>query len=294
MKQYYNKKFNPNYNSFDNVDTNLRRLLAPNPSPFTFHGTGTYIIGKKEIAIIDPGPEINSHINRLLKILNNKNTVHLFITHTHCDHSPAAKIIKEKTKSITYGYGRYPHEKYDSSFEEGHDLSFIPDVELKDGDIIKGYDWTIKAIHTPGHTSNHMCYGLEENEVLFTGDHIMGWATTVIIPPDGNMTSYMESLKKLLSLKYKIYYPTHGGAITEPRKFVKALIAHRKMREQQIITELSDSFLSIKAMVSKFYKSTDKRLWPAAEKSILATLISLQIRGKVVSKDKKYTRWKLT
>ncbi len=294
MKQYYNKKFKPNYHKLEEIDINVIRLLAPNPSPFTFYGTGTYIIGKNELAIIDPGPNIGSHIEIMLKIINKKTLVHLFITHTHADHSPAAKIIKEKTRSITYGYGAYPKERYESQFEEGHDLDFKPDIKLKDGDIVKGPDWTIRAIHTPGHTSNHMCYGLEENSILFTGDHIMGWSTTVIIPPDGDMTAYMNSLRKLLSLNYKVYYPTHGSPIKEPKKFVKALIAHRKMREYQILKELFNKSQSIKEMVSKFYKTTDKRLWPAAEKSILATLISLENRGKVTTLGGKNTRWKLT
>ena len=294
MKKYYNKKFKPNYHEIEKVAENVRRLLAPNPSPFTFHGTGTYIIGNNELAIIDPGPNIDSHIESILKIIHKKDLVHLFITHTHADHSPAAKIIKEKTNSITYGYGAYPSDRYDTQFEEGHDLDFSPDIILKDGDLIKGPNWTIRAIHTPGHTSNHMCYGLEESSILFTGDHIMGWATTVIIPPDGDMTEYMNSLRKVALLDYQTYYPTHGAPIKEPKKFVKALIAHRKMREQQVIKELFKNSLSIKEMVCKFYKGTDKRLWPAAEKSLLATLISLEIRGKVKAIGHKNARWKLT
>ena len=294
MKQYYNKEFEANYQNAEILDFNVRRLLAPNPSPFTYYGTGTFIIGDQELAIIDPGPKIDKHIDNLIKLIGNIKNVHLFITHTHADHSPAAKILKEKINCITYGYGPYTRKNYDSDFEEGHDLTFNPDIILSDGEIIKGKNWTIRAIHTPGHTSNHMCYGLEENSILFTGDHIMGWSTTVIVPPDGNMTAYIESLRKVLLYDYKTFYPTHGGAIIKPKKYVKALITHRLMRQKQITNELSKNKLSVKEMVSKFYKTTDKKLWPAAEMSILANLLSLKSKGKVIDEKNKKTIWKLT
>ena len=293
MKNYYNKNFKANYNTVEIIDSNVKRLLAKNPSPFTFYGTGTYIIGHNDLAIIDPGPLIESHIFNLLKLLKSAKKVSLFITHTHADHSPAAKVIKENIDCTSYGYGPYKRKKFDTNFEEGHDLNFKPDICLNDGELVNGDGWTIRAIHTPGHTSNHMCYGLEEQLILFTGDHIMGWSTTVIVPPDGNMTSYIESLKKVLNYKYKIFYPTHGGPITKPRQFVNALIAHRLMRQTQIINELSKNNLTIKEMVSKFYKTTDKRLWPAAEKSILANLLSLKDKGVVVDEDNKKVKWKV-
>ena len=293
MKNYYNKNFKANYNTFETIDSNVKRLLAKNPSPFTFYGTGTYIIGHNDLAVIDPGPLIESHISNLLKLLKSAKKVSLFITHTHADHSTAARVIKENINCTSYGYGPYKRKKFDTNFEEGHDLTFKPDIYLNDGEVVNGNGWTIRAIHTPGHTSNHMCYGLEEQSILFTGDHIMGWSTTVIVPPDGNMTSYIKSLKKVLNYKYKIFYPTHGGPITKPRQFVKALIAHRLMRQTQIINELSKNNLTIKEMVSKFYKTTDKRLWPAAEKSILANLLSLKDKGVVVDEDNKKVKWKV-
>ena len=295
MKEYYNKNFDPYYGQLVDVCGNVKRVLANNPSPFTYYGTGTYIVDDEELAIIDPGPNIKSHINNLLRVISKDTKVHIFITHTHADHSPATHILKEERECITYGYGAYPFEKYDTKFEEGHDLEFKPDISLKDGDKIKAKNWTIKAIHTPGHTSNHMCYGLEESSVLFTGDHIMGWATTVIIPPDGDMEAYMNSLKKVLSYNYNVFFPTHGGPIKSPKKFVNALIGHRKMREQQIINELFKNSLTINEMVSKFYKNTNKKLWPAAKKSILATLISLEKKGiKCVDNSKEdNTKWVL-
>ena len=293
MKNYYNKKFKANYDAIETVDNNVKRLLAKNPSPFTYYGTGTYIIGREELAIIDPGPLVKTHIEKLLKIIKKASKVKLLITHTHADHSPAAMVIKENIECTTFGHGPYKRKKFDTNFEEGHDLTFKPDVYLNDGDIVKGKDWTIRAIHTPGHTSNHMCYGLEENKILFTGDHVMGWATTVIVPPDGNMTFYLESLKKILNYKYEVFYPTHGGPIIKPKQFVKALIAHRLMRQTQITNELSKNETTIKEMVSKFYKTTDKRLWPAAEKSILANLLSLKDKGVVIDENNKQIRWKL-
>tara|TARA_A100001011_G_scaffold399498_1_gene508435 strand:- start:16357 stop:17241 length:885 start_codon:yes stop_codon:yes gene_type:complete len=293
VKNYYNKNFKANYDAIETIDNNVRRLLARNPSPFTFYGTGTYIIGKDELAIIDPGPLEEKHIEKLLNIIRKATKVKLLITHTHADHSPAAMVIKENIECTTFGFGPYKRKKFDTRFEEGHDLTFKPDVYLNDGDTVKGKGWTIRAIHTPGHTSNHMCYGLEENKILFTGDHVMGWATTVIVPPDGNMTAYLKSLKKIINYKYEIFYPTHGGPITKPKKFVKALIAHRLMRQTQIKNELSKNQSTIKEMVSKFYKTTDKRLWPAAEKSILANLLSLKDKGVVIDENNEQVRWKL-
>jgi len=294
VKRYYNKKFTANYENAEILDVNVKRLLAHNPSPFTFYGTGTYIIGDEEVAVIDPGPKIESHIKNLLKLISQASKVHLFITHTHADHSPASKIIKDNINCITYGYGPYPRKNFNTDFEEGHDLTFKPDVTLKDGELVKAKNWTIRAIHTPGHTSNHMCYGLEENSILFSGDHIMGWSTTVIIPPDGNMSSYIDSLKKVLDYDYKVIYPTHGGPIVKPKQFVRALIKHRLMRQKQITNELKKNKLSLKEMVSRFYKTTDKRLWPAAEKSILANLLSLKSKGIVIDENDKKTIWKLT
>ena len=281
-----------NYDNLDNFSPIVRRLTAYNPSPFTLYGTGTYIIGKKEICIIDPGPKLSSHIENIFKTIDKDLITHILITHTHADHSPAAQAIKKITKAKTYGYGPYPKSNTNNQFEEGHDVNFTPDVLLKDGDVLKGKDWTIKAIHTPGHTSNHMCYGLDEDSMLFTGDHVMGWATTVIVPPDGNMTDYVHSLKKILKLDYIKYFPTHGDPILEPKKYVRALIAHRKMREKQILEELKLNSLCLEEMVPRFYASTKKQLWKAAEKSLLATLLSLEEAGKIFCDNKgKNSKW---
>ena len=262
----------------------VKKVIAPNPCPFTLHGTGTFIIGREQVCIIDPGPLIESHVNNILKAVDKKTISHILITHTHADHSPAANILKQKTGAKTYAFDSYPKGIKGSKFEEAHDKEFIPDIKLKDSDIIAGKDWTIKAIHTPGHTSNHLCYSLEEEKILFTGDHVMGWATTVIIPPDGNMDDYISSLKKILINNYNLYLPTHGDAIENPQKYVRGLLAHRKMREVQILDELKKNSISINEMVPKFYSTTDERLWPAASMSLLATLVSLEKKKIIISK----------
>ena len=285
MHKYSKEHLLKNYEKIEQVSSLVKKLMAPNPSPFTFYGTGTFIIGREQICIIDPGPSIESHINNLLNSIDKEKISHILITHTHADHSPAANFIKKATGAKTYAYNSYPKGIIGNRFEEAHDKNFIPDVKLKDNEIIKGKDWTVKAIHTPGHTSNHLCYALEEEKILFTGDHVMGWATTVIVPPDGNMDEYILSLKKLLLYDYNIYYPTHGSPIENPKKYVRGLIAHRKMREVQILDELKKNSLCIDEMIPKFYATTDKRLWPAASMSLFATLLSLKKKKKILCEN---------
>ena len=228
MNEQKNKNINdllqkdrkPVYGKVEQISKGIRRVMAPNPSPYTLHGTGTYIIGEGKVAIIDPGPNNQVHINALLKAITGEKLTHIFVTHTHADHSPASLPIKKVTGALIIGYGpHYKKNKYDENFEEANDLKFIPDIFITDGQLINGENWNIEAIHTPGHTSNHMCYSYLEKESIFTGDHVMGWSTTVIIPPDGDMGSYMRSLKKLLDRDEKFYIPTHGPIINNPKKF---------------------------------------------------------------------------
>ena len=279
LKDLYDKNFIPNYKEIENISSRVSRLLAPNPSPYTFHGTGTYIIGKKNICIIDPGPKIHEHVELLLNSLNKKLITHILVTHNHSDHSAAAKLLKEKTGATIYGYVSGNNVIENTNFEAAYDNNFVPDISLKDGQLIKGEDWTLQAIHTPGHTSDHLCFGLEEEQILFCGDHVMGWATTVILPPDGDMGEYINSLKKILKYDYKVFFPTHGNLIDNPNKYVRALIAHRKMREKQIVEELKKNKLTINEMLSKFYSTTNKNLWPAASMTLKATLLLLQKKG---------------
>ena len=267
----------------------IRRIVAPNPSPYTLHGTGTYIIGKNEIAIVDPGPNIEAHIEAILRETNGEKITHILVTHTHADHSPAARPLSKLTGATIMGYGAHG----ESGGEEGADLNFIPDYTLKDKEIIKGNNWELECIHTPGHTSNHICYDVKGTGAVLTGDHIMGWSTTLVSPPDGNMKDYFNSLEKMLLRDDKFYIPAHGKMIKNPRRFVKALIGHRKMREKQIIKYLSTDHASyIPDLVSKMYPQLDKRLIKAAGRSVLAHLLHIEELGNVKSlKDSKGIGW---
>jgi len=269
------------YGRVDRLSPRIRCVIARNPGGFTFTGTGTYIIGNGSVGVIDPGPRDEAHVQAILDTLDPGETIsHILITHTHMDHSPATALLQPQCSAPSYGYG--PHGGDGGhEVEEGGDRDFVPDHVLRDGDIIEGGDWTIEAVHTPGHTSNHLCFALRQEKVLFTGDHVMGWSTSVISPPDGNMADYMESLEKLLNRDDEIYWPTHGPAITEPKKFVRGFITHRAMRDGQILKCLDDGIETIPAMVEIMYANVDKGLHPAAARSVLAHMIRLVEQGRV-------------
>jgi len=270
------------YGRVDQVSPMIRRVTANNPGGFTFMGTGTYIVGQGEVAVIDPGPLMNDHIEALLAALEGETVSHILITHTHMDHSPAAEPLKKLTGAPTYAYGPHGGDKAeDGAREEGADWKFKPDVKLNDGDVIEGNGWTFDAVFTPGHTSNHMCFGLHEEKALFTGDHVMGWSTSVVSPPDGDMKAYMASLKKLLERDDEIYWPTHGPAITKPQSFVRAYLTHRRQREAQILRQIEAGRVTIADMVGVMYADVDKRLHPAAKRSVLAHLIHMAETGRV-------------
>jgi glyoxylase-like metal-dependent hydrolase (beta-lactamase superfamily II) len=265
----------------------IRRVVARNPSPFTFKGTGTYIVGHRQVAIIDPGPDIAAHIDALLAALRAETVTHILITHTHLDHSPAAAAIKQATGAKTYGFG--PHGSgraedrsgVDGVTEEGGDHAFAPDIVMRDGDAVEGPGWRLAAVHTPGHTSNHLCFALPEERTLFSGDHVMGWSTSVIAPPDGDMAAYMRSLDKLLRRDDAVYWPTHGPSIPDPKPFVRAFIAHRHERAQAILDRLAQGDEAIPAIVARVYVGLDPRLTGAAARSVLAHLVELVETGKV-------------
>ena len=248
------KEMKFNYGTCASITPLIRRVIADNPSPFTFHGTGTYIVGHGKVAVIDAGPDIKSHIDALLRSLKNETVTHLIVTHTHRDHSPATKFIQEATGAKTYGYGQHgigTPSMLNDEIEEGADYDFIPDVLIRDGDFINGSGWTLEAIHTPGHTSNHMCFSLLEEAALFSGDHVMGWSTTVVSPPDGDMAAYLNSLNIIASRNETSIWPTHGPPILNPTQFIHALIKHRKDRENQILTCLKDGTSNITSIVHK-------------------------------------------
>ncbi|OSZ69171.1 MBL fold metallo-hydrolase [Sphingomonas sp. IBVSS1] len=265
----------------------VRRLLAKNPSPFTFTGTGTFVVGTpgSALAVIDPGPDDPAHIRALTDALAGETVSHIVITHTHMDHSPAAVALKAATGALVVGCAPLVLRDDGPRADAGFDPSYAPDSVLADGESIHGPGWTLTAVHTPGHTSNHLCFALPQEEALFTGDHVMGWSTTVVAPPDGDMADYMASLQKLLDRDDAVYHPTHGEPVTEPQRFVRHLLAHRRQRENQVIRAIGEGLTTIPAMVAAMYAQVDKRLHPAAARSVLAHLIDLERRGLVARAD---------
>jgi glyoxylase-like metal-dependent hydrolase (beta-lactamase superfamily II) len=262
----------------------IRRLVAPNPSAFTFHGTGTYIVGRGKVAVIDPGPMIESHLQAILDALPGESVSHVLVTHTHVDHSPLARPLQRATSAPVWGCGPHGSGRHEQGVkvEEGGDMAFAPDRQLAHGDVVEGAGWTLVAVHTPGHTSNHLCFALREERALFTGDHVMGWSTSVISPPDGDMRAYMASLDLLQRRDDAVYWPTHGGPIRDPKPFVAAFIAHRREREAAILACLEDGIARIAEMVPRIYGNTiPAGLYPAAARSVFAHVIDLAERGAV-------------
>lgn len=269
------------YGKVQQVSPLIRRVIANNPGPFTYMGTGTYIVGKGNVGIIDPGPLDDDHIASLLAVLDGETITHQIITHTHRDHSPAAAPMKEKTAAPTYGYGPHHGNMKAPKVEEGGDWDFRPDHVVQDGDVVEGNGWTLEAVHTPGHTSNHLCFNLKEENALFTGDHVMGWSTSVISPPDGDMAHYMHSLRKVLDRDDSVFWPTHGPPIRDPKPFVQSFLDHRARREEQIRQCIADGQNTIAEMVPIIYINADKRLYPAAGRSVLSHLIQMQDEERV-------------
>lgn len=279
----FNRNFDAPYETVEPVSPLIRRMLAHNPSPFTFKGTGVYIVGQREVAVIDPGPDDADHLAALKHAVAGLNVKYILVTHTHRDHSPAARALKQWTGAPTYGFGPHHGQPAEGQVEEGGDFDFVPDIVARDGDVIAGEGFTFECVHTPGHTSNHVCYALKEEKALFTGDHVMGWSTSVVIPPDGDMADYLASLRKLLARDDTVYWPTHGGPIRDPKPLVEALIAHRLEREAQILDCLKRGVTGIPDMVRAMYADVDPRLHPAAAMSVLAHLVQLVREGRAVS-----------
>ncbi len=271
----------PSYGIAQQISPLITRVLCNNPSPFTYTGTGTYLVGHRGgLAVIDPGPTMPEHGEAIIKAAASRPITHILITHCHSDHSPLADWLANKTGATTYGFG--PHgtgrkgpPSSGKTLEAGADFTFTPQKILKDGEILKGADWTLRAIHTPGHTANHLCFLLEGENILFTGDHIMGWSTTVIGPPDGHMRDYIDSLQKVADLGADIMLPTHGPAIERPAAFVRGTIGHRRMRETQILKHLEQGPATINIMVKAMYKGIDKKLHAAASWSVFVHILAL-------------------
>jgi len=279
----FNRNFDAPYGRLIDVAPRIRRLLADNPGPFTFKGTSVAVVGRGNVAVIDPGPDDPAHQEALRQALEGETVTHILVTHTHRDHSPAARVLKAWTGAPTYGFGPHGAGKAEEGIvvEEGGDSDFVPDIRLRDGDVIAGDGFTLECVYTPGHTSNHMCYALREEKALFCGDHVMGWSTTVVAPPDGDMGDYLASLRKLLARDDSVYWPAHGGPIRDPKSFVGSYLAHRLEREAQIVAALRDGVTSIPEMVERVYVGLDPWLRPAAGLSVLAHLQLLLKQGRV-------------
>ena len=272
------------YGACDQVSPLIRRVVANNPGPFTYFGTGTYIVGRDEVAVIDPGPAMDEHLDAILAATAGERITHILVTHHHLDHSPLAAPLKARTGATIYGCPLgHAVGGPEVRMEEGEDDAFRPDVTVCGGGVVEGAGWTLEAIPTPGHTSNHICYALAEENALFCGDHIMGWSTTVISPPDGDMGAYFRSLELIKARGFDVLWPTHGPPVTDVQPFIEAYIAHRRAREAQILAQLAEGRTRIKEMVPILYKDVDPRLHPAAAHSVLGHMIQLVREGRVLT-----------
>lgn len=280
--------FLPSYGEAVPVAPGVQRLTVNNPSPFTFHGTNTYIVGADTVAVIDPGPDDEAHFDALLRALDGRTVSHIFVSHTHRDHSPLARRLKAETGALTVAEGphraaRPLHEGEINPFAESADRDFRPDIAIADDGIVDGDGWALRAIHTPGHTANHCAFALEGTGILFSADHVMAWATTIVAPPDGSMADFMRSVDKLLARSDRIFLPGHGGPVREPSSFLRGLRTHRRMRERAVMERVMLGDRVIPAMVKIIYAKTDPRLHGAAALSVLAHLEDLIEKGQVVT-----------
>ena len=259
----------------------VSRVLAPNPSAFTFTGTQSYVIGEGTVAVIDPGPAEGPHIDALIAAIAGRPVEAILCTHTHRDHSPAAVPLARRMRAPIIGCAPLTLEDEGPRADAAFDADYRPDEVMADGAILSGDGWTLEAVATPGHTSNHLCFALAQEKALFTGDHVMGWSTSVVSPPDGDMGEYMRSMQKLLDRDDAIYYPAHGEPVDRPHRLVRGMMGHRKHREGQILRHISAGprGAAISAMVADMYKGVDRKLHPAAARSVLAHLLDLEQRG---------------
>ncbi|WP_267435366.1 MBL fold metallo-hydrolase [Sphingomonas sp. GM_Shp_1] len=268
----------------------VSRVLAPNPSPFTYTGTQTHIVGDRDLAVIDPGPDDPAHLDALLSAIDGRPVRAILITHHHRDHSPASRPLAKATGAPIMGAAPFAVDYEGGRSDAAFDRDYAPDHVLAEGEGVAGDGWTLTALATPGHTSNHLAFALPETRALFSGDHVMGWSTSIVSPPDGDMADYMASLEKLMERDDRVYYPGHGEAVDNPQRLVRGMLGHRKQREGQILRLLGQGDdLTIAAMTARMYVGLNPKLLPAAERSVLAHLYDLRTRGLVREEGASWT-----
>jgi glyoxylase-like metal-dependent hydrolase (beta-lactamase superfamily II) len=289
MDLSFDRNFDVNPGEAVQLSPGVRRVLVGNPSAYTFKGTSTFIVGSGRVAVIDPGPEDERHLAALLHAVRGETVTHILLTHSHADHSPLARRLKQETGAITYAQGAAAAIAGESlRLDSSIDHDFVPDVTLRDGEAVTGPGWTLKALFTPGHMSNHMCFALREEQALFSGDHVMAWATSVIAPPDGDMAQYFDSLRKLLAREDQVYHPGHGPSRRDPLPLVRGYLAHRRMREEAIRARVAQGARSVAEIVTAVYAGLDPRLHGAAALSTKAHLKHLVAQGKLRETDGVY------
>ena len=283
-KLVHSTAFDVKSDEIQQISPLVRRLVENNPGPFTFTGTCTYIVGRGDVAVIDPGRENDAHTQAIIDALKGERIAHIVVTHTHKDHSPGAALLAERTGAPIVGCAPFVAKGgLETGLDSAHDLTYAPTRVLKDGDRIEGDGYTLEAVETPGHASNHLCFALPQERSVFSGDHIMAWSTSIVAPPDGNMTDYMSSLDKLRGREDALLWPGHGGPVMEPQRYMRALSAHRRQREAAIVRRLHAGDETIHDMVARIYDGLDPRLVNAAALSVLAHMEDLVTRGVAVA-----------
>jgi glyoxylase-like metal-dependent hydrolase (beta-lactamase superfamily II) len=285
----FDLSFEPAYGRAVPVARGVERITVNNPSAFTFYGTNSYIVGDgSSVAVIDPGPDNEAHFDALMGALGGRRVSHIFVSHTHGDHSPLSRRLKEATGALTVAEGphrasRPLHEGEVNPFAESADTGFMPDIALADGEGIEGDGWRLTALLTPGHTANHAAFALGDTGIVFSADHVMAWATSIVAPPDGSMADYMASLERLLKRRDRIFFPGHGGPVKHPSSFMRGLRTHRRMRERAVLDRIRSGDRLIPDMVKAIYRDTDPRLHGAAALSVLAHIEDLVEKGLVAT-----------
>lgn len=286
----FNRSFDPQYGQVVEIAPGVRRLCCNNPGPFTWTGTNSYIIGEEDVAILDPGPADEGHISCLLEATQGQRISHILISHSHSDHSPGAALLREHCDAPIYAEGphrpaRTLHLGEINPLDAAADMDLVIDHQLKDGEKIKGAGWCLEAIHTPGHTVNHLAFAFDDGSGLFSADHVMAWSTSIVAPPDGSMADYMASLEKLIGRREHVYWPGHGAEVTEVPDFLAGLKAHRQAREDALLQRLEAGEETIAEMVATVYKDVDRSLHGAAALSMFAQMEYLLSRGMVTCLD---------